>query len=213
MHLLVFDIDGTLTRTNEVDSDCFVAAIREVLGLEEIETDWTNYQFVTDSGIAQEVSHRYRERPLSGAEMTALEEALIDQFRRQPSSRFQEVPGAARFLEALEESPDYGIAFATGATAGSARFKLEAAGIAVGGIPLASSSDAVVREHIMLQAMDRASERHRVVFSKITYFGDAAWDVEATDNLGWHLVGIGGGIETPIRFDDFTDPQSILEAL
>ena len=52
MKLVVFDIDGTLTQTNEVDSRCFEEALRIVLGIEEFDTCWENYQFVTDSGVA-----------------------------------------------------------------------------------------------------------------------------------------------------------------
>ncbi|MGC6566675.1 MAG: HAD family hydrolase [Akkermansiaceae bacterium] len=213
MDLVVFDIDGTLTRTNKVDSECFVETIREVLGLEEFETDWTKYQFVTDSGVAQEISHQYRERPLTGAEMKRLDEVMIRRLGQEDGTQFQQVPGSAEFLQGLEESSRFAVAIATGASQGSARLKLEMAGISVGEIPLASSSDAVVREHIMMQAMDRASHRHKTPFSRVTYFGDAPWDVDATGNLGWDLIGIGPGIDTPNRFDDYSDPEAILRLL
>ena len=213
MKLVIFDIDGTLTQTNQVDSGCFIEAIKEVLGVQEFETDWSRYQYVTDSGVAQEISHRYRDRPISGSEIKARQAALLDRLRKQPDSDFTEVPGAKSFLQDLENSPDYAVAFATGAHEASARYKLATAGFAIEGIPLASSSDAVVREHIMLQAMDRASQRHGVPFSQITYFGDAVWDVRASSNLGWNFVGIGPGITEGLRFDDYRDPGSVLQAL
>ena len=56
MKVVIFDIDGTLTQTNAVDSECFIRSVREILGVEDFETDWSQYQFVTDSGVAQEIS-------------------------------------------------------------------------------------------------------------------------------------------------------------
>ncbi|YCM43229.1 HAD family hydrolase [Verrucomicrobiaceae bacterium 227] len=213
MKLVIFDIDGTLTQTNQVDSGCFIAAIKEVLGVAEFETDWTRYQYVTDSGIAQEISHRYRDRPISGTEIKALQASTLDQLKQQPDSAFAEIPGARSFLEHLENSPEYAVAFATGANEASARYKLATAGFTIDGIPLASSSDAVVREHIMLRAMDRAAQRHGVPFTEITYFGDAIWDINASANLGWRFIGIGPGITEGLRFDDYCNPGAILQAL
>jgi hypothetical protein len=37
MHLVVFDIDGTLTRTDDIDDVCYAAAVAEVLSI----TTWT----------------------------------------------------------------------------------------------------------------------------------------------------------------------------
>jgi len=39
VNLVIFDIDGTLTATNQVDTRCFAAAFLEVFGT-EISTDW-----------------------------------------------------------------------------------------------------------------------------------------------------------------------------
>jgi len=213
MKAVVFDIDGTLTQTNRVDSQCFIQAIQEVLGVEEFDTEWSNYQFVTDSGVAQEISQRYCDRPMSGSLTKALHHRLATLLKEQPKSAFAEVPGAIAFLEKLQASPDHAIAFATGAHEASARHKLESAGFQIGGIPLASSSDAVVREHIMLEALDRTAQQHRARFTEVIYFGDAAWDVEASANLGWRLIGIGPGIKTGTVFQDYTDPEAILAVL
>src|SRR5437773_2833277 len=51
MHLVMFDIDGTLTETMKVDEECFVRSFNDVFGLTDIDTDWSNYPGTTDSGI------------------------------------------------------------------------------------------------------------------------------------------------------------------
>lgn len=213
MKAIIFDIDGTLTGTNDVDSECFVQAVREVLGVDGFDTKWSNYQFVTDSGIVQEISQRHCDRPMSGSLMKAFYERLSNLLKARPDSSFQEIPGAKSFVGRLQESPDYAVAFATGAHQASAVRKLQTAGFEIEGVPLASSSDAVVREHIMLRALDLLSHQERTVFKEVVYFGDAPWDVEASANLGWRLVGIGSRIGCGQVFEDYTNPEAILEIL
>lgn len=213
MKAIIFDIDGTLTGTNGVDNECFVQAVGEVLGVGDFDTEWANYQFVTDSGVVQEISQRYCDRPISGSLMKAFYDRLFELLQAQPDSSFQEIPGAKSFFQQLKNSPDHAVAFATGAHQASASHKLRTAGFDIEGVPLASSSDAVVREHIMLRALDLLSQQHRTIFKEVVYFGDAPWDVEASTNLGWRLVGIGSRIGSGQVFKDYTDPGAILKIL
>ena len=39
MHLVMFDIDGTLTETMKVDEECFVRSFKDVFGFADIDTD------------------------------------------------------------------------------------------------------------------------------------------------------------------------------
>ena len=58
MKIVVFDIDGTLTQTNDADTDCFVRALKDCFALNDIETDWSGYTHSTDAGIMKELSFR-----------------------------------------------------------------------------------------------------------------------------------------------------------
>src|SRR5260370_8152573 len=55
MHLVMFDIDGTLTETMKVDEECFVRSFKDVFGFADIDTDWSHYSRTTDSGIFYDV--------------------------------------------------------------------------------------------------------------------------------------------------------------
>jgi phosphoglycolate phosphatase-like HAD superfamily hydrolase len=72
MHLVVFDIDGTLTDTNLVDGECYWRAVREVLGLSGERPDWSDFHHVTDVGIAAELCARHLGRQLSSPEIEAI---------------------------------------------------------------------------------------------------------------------------------------------
>ncbi len=43
MRLIIFDIDGTLTRTMKADEECFVRSLAEVCGFNDVDTDWSRY--------------------------------------------------------------------------------------------------------------------------------------------------------------------------
>ena len=55
MHLVMFDVDGTLTETMKVDEECFVRSFKDVFGFADIDTDWSHYPRTTDSGIIHDV--------------------------------------------------------------------------------------------------------------------------------------------------------------
>ena len=69
---MVFDIDGTLTRSTGVDDECFVRAMRDEVGLSGFDCDWANYPHATDSGLTQEIVRRQ-----TGREATAGEQARV----------------------------------------------------------------------------------------------------------------------------------------
>jgi beta-phosphoglucomutase-like phosphatase (HAD superfamily) len=58
LRLIMFDIDGTLTATNDVDTECYARAMSEHLGV-SVDSEWSRYRHVTDSGIAGELLERH----------------------------------------------------------------------------------------------------------------------------------------------------------
>src|SRR5688572_7628496 len=116
MHLVMFDIDGTLTETCAVDSDCFARAVSQTLGLADIDTDWTRYRHVTDSGIADEIVRRSLGRAPHDGEL----DEICDVFVRLLGESFisgapcRAIAGAAGVLDALSARPDVAVALATG---------------------------------------------------------------------------------------------------
>ena len=56
-HLVMFDVDGTLTQSTAADRSCYAQALSQHLDL-QVDTDWSTYRHITDSGIAQELFER-----------------------------------------------------------------------------------------------------------------------------------------------------------
>ncbi len=80
--LVIFDIDGTLTTTMTLDTEVFFAAVREILDIEQIDTDWSTYRDVTDVGVTTELIERRHGRPADPHEIDAVRRrfvALLDE--------------------------------------------------------------------------------------------------------------------------------------
>jgi len=72
--------------------------------------------------------------------------------------------------------------------------KLKSAGFPTRDIRISSSSEFENRVSIMAAALSEAPEG----LTKITYYGDGAWDRQAALELGWQFVPVGralGGIQ------------------
>ena len=199
MHLVMFDIDGTLTQSCGIDSHCFVDALCELLGIESIDTDWSSYRHTTDSGIVEEVIAKQLGRPAFDEEITAVKTSFVQRLRlalENEPAKCQAIAGAKEILEWINNQPGLCLAVATGGWSESAQMKLANAGLKVADNIFASSDDAVSREGIMRVAEARARTAYGVdTFDSITYVGDAVWDLNAAQACNYAFVGVGNAVD------------------
>lgn len=196
MHAVVFDIDGTLLQSVDVDDALYKDSVRRVLGEIVFRPSLVDYDLVTDSGILSQIlvdNGISENSQYIAAIKTTFLEAFHSHFRR--NGAFPEVPGAKALLESIRVSKSYAAAIATGGWRETAKLKLEAAGFDLAGLPLASSDDSSDRTEIMRLALSKLGRE----FESVTYYGDGPWDREACRLLGWQFVAVGpilGGIES-----------------
>lgn len=225
MKLVIFDIDGTLTNTNDVDDACFVKALAESHGINGINKDWAVYPHTTDSGITQFIFQERFGRDPEEKELSKLKSYFVDLLNveyRSDAANFTEIAGASIALERLRQDANWAVAIATGSWRGAALLKLRAAGIEVGGIAAAYAEDGLSREEILRAAASKALEQYRQSeFEKIVSVGDGLWDVRVAGRLGLAFLGIGNGeSEAKLRqagarqtIKDFTDYELFVKRL
>ncbi len=194
MHAHIFDIDGTLLESDDVDGQLYENAIRAVLGEVRLRADWNDYPHVTDSGLFRDIlaDNGIAHTTDIEAQVRSTFVEMIDSHIRF-AGPFQEIPGARRFISVLMQSGQHRCAYATGGWGASALLKLQSAGFDVQRIPLRSSDHGLRRTDIMLAALDALE----CDVNSITYYGDARWDERACRDLGWRFRPVGrrlGGI-------------------
>jgi len=203
----MFDIDGTLIDSNEFDNDCYLAAVKEVLGI-SLDTNWEKFQHLTDWGILRQTLNELCVKE----EHESIISSVKERFVHRVSCHLAEhsaipIPGAPEFLAHLADREDVMVAMATGGWFESAKLKLDAAGIDVKGIPIASASDHYSRIEIMKTAEFRTGS---YPFESRTYFGDGAWDLKASKALAYNFILVGSRFEHGQTIPDFTAPGDAL---
>lgn len=218
MPVAVFDVDGTLTDTFDVDVECYEEGVRTELGL-EIPSDWPTFDEVTDAAILATACRRVG-RPVPDRETedrvaTRVAE-LLEGVRSTAPERFRAIPGAETVFELLTDA-GWQVAMATGAWRPSALVKLEGAGVPYQGVPLASCSDHPARADIIRHAVRKLSSDD----GPFVYVGDGVWDGRASLSLGYSFIGVATGsrgaslknVGATAVVPDFRDPDALLGAL
>ncbi len=195
MHLFVFDVDGTLTRTNELDSDCYLRAVQRHLDLGALDPDWREFEHPTAAGITRELLER-----VSGSEFTddaveTIRSAFVEELNRavDKGADIDPIPGVNEALAELRDRPGFAAAIATGDWRESSHLKLAEVGLAVDDLPFACSDDAIARHAIIRSAIERTEPGSIDAFDTATYVGDGVWDIRAARRLGIDFVGVGRG--------------------
>ena len=225
MNLIVFDIDGTLLRSNEADESCIRSALHEEFGFTDISTDWGSYRHSTDSGILNELFERKRGHEPSVQDIHYFQDRFIDHldiFYTRRNSKPEFVPGSDEVVKILNASSDFRVAIATGGWQRSAQFKLDVAKFPRAGIPASFADDHFERFKIIELAQQRAQLAYQIShFESVCYVGDGRWDFWATQKLGIPFIGVtdtrgedylkSHGVQNLVR--DFSRPKDFLERL
>ncbi|HTF99198.1 MAG TPA: HAD family hydrolase [Nitrospirota bacterium] len=215
--LIIFDVDGTLCDTHDVDTRCYRGAFESVTGRSLASVDWSRYPEATSSAIVHGLltdmgfgNPDEEEQRILAEILTRLRDAA-----RASSAWFQPVLGAVELFDELRGRDDHAVAIATGDWGESARFKLEMCGFRLDDVPFASSSDTRRRADIISLAAGRAGFRTE----DAVYVGDGPWDARATRELGMRFIGVGHRHEVLRKegaravFRSFTDQAEFFKAL
>ncbi len=201
MKAIVFDVDGTLIESMSVDSELYFSSINTVLGPVNIREDLSDYDNVTDSGILAQLID---DNGFSSEDEVAesIQAIFVESLRKhiQTVGPFPAIEGAIQMVDKVRHSANTRIAIATGGWRRSALLKLESTGFNIDGIPVATCDNSPSRIEIMRTALSKIGND----FESVTYFGDAEWDRQACQSLGWNFVAVGpdlGGIESYENID------------
>jgi len=225
MRLAIFDIDGTLTETNNVDSVCFVQAMADAHSITGVDTNWGAYTHTTDSYITRELFRkRFGREPDDGevSQFTSRFVSLLEGYRSKDSSLFTEVGGASAAVARLAQEPGWAVAVASGCWRDSGVMKMKASGLELGDTPAAFAEDGLSREEILLVAVSRARDYYRQEgFEKVVSLGDGLWDLCAAWVLGFSFVGVARGARAKSLqgagashvVEDFKDYERLMRCL
>ena len=207
----IFDIDGTLVESFGFDDACYISAIREVLGEVYIHDDWSKYKNVTDTGSLRQImeENAIQEKGQIKEVRTKFGELIRQHLQNGGKCRPKE--GAIHLINKLLAAEDFAVGFATGGWRHTAKMKLQHAGFNLKNMVLTASDDGDERVVIMQKCLWQLGRG----FQRVVYIGDAEWDVQATEKLGWHFIGIGARLKGKCEFwiEDFSNYNTFIKML
>ncbi|MGD8845985.1 MAG: HAD family hydrolase [Desulfobacteraceae bacterium] len=210
MHLVMFDIDGTLVNTTSFEDECYLRAVKKVIPY-QINTDWSSYANATDSGILDEIISENKLDNEKEPIHKEVKRLFISYIKKQlRKTQALEIPGARVFVKLLKNRNDVSLAIATGGWEETAKMKLESAGIDYSNIAFASGSDHKSRAGIMKIAEKKCSKE---IFVSKSYFGDAIWDKEASRDLQYNFILVGNRFKHSNQIDNYSDHDVALSMI
>ena len=207
----IFDIDGTLVDSFGFDDACYISAIREVLGEVYIHNDWSKYKNVTDTGSLRQIMEENKIQEVGQVEEVRTKFGELIRQHLQNGGKCRPKEGAIYLIDKLLATDGYEVGFATGGWEHTAKMKLQHAGFNLGNTVLTSSDDGDERVVIMKKCLFALRNR----FHRTVYVGDAEWDMQATQELGWHFIGVGARLKGKCEYwvEDFSSYNTFMKML
>ena len=226
MQLLLFDIDGTLLRSNGAGKAFLTMALEDTFGTVG---PCDNYQMAgkTDPLIISDLMGAAgKEAGEVDQQLSAVYERMMFHAQTILSEKtITPCPGIPELLEALRYRDDVLVGLLTGNIEGTAPLKLAAAGIdpsifRVG----AYGSDHKDRNQLPTFALRRATELTNITFTgqNTTIIGDTPADIACARTIGARVVAVGSGsyssatlqkFKPDFLFDNLSNREIALEAL
>ncbi|MCY3744135.1 MAG: HAD family hydrolase [Candidatus Poribacteria bacterium] len=207
----IFDIDGTLVENFGFDDACYISAIREVLGEVYIHSDWSKYKNVTDTGSLRQIMEENNIQEKGQVEEVRTKFGELIRQYLQNGGKCLPKEGAIHLINKLTTVDGYEVGCATGGWRHTAEMKLQHVGFDWKNIVLTSSDDGDERVTIMKKCLLQLG----LCFQRVVYIGDAEWDMQATQELGWHFIGVGARLKGKCKYwvEDFSSYDTFTKML
>lgn len=187
-NLIVFDIDDTLTKSENQHQQAYVDAML-YFGITEINQDWKAYKNMTDSYILKKNYEANFKKDFNNSFILEFENKMTELFLALPKTK--EIDGAFKIVDFFMRETNYAICFATGSLLKPALIKLEQANINFVPNLVEASNNYYTREEIVTSAIKKAKTYFSVnEFENIISVGDGIWDLRTAKNLEIHFLGI-----------------------
>ena len=190
MKLIIFDIDGTILNSVNADDKCFIQTFHDLYQIDLKNTDWNDFNNVTDTGLTIEIFERWFNREPKKEEIENIK-THFKNLLKEHTQEFTEIEKSLSFIELASTRTDFEVGFATGGWKETAELKCSTVGLNLNNYIFKSSNDHYNRGKIIEFVIREALEKQNVKeFESIIYFGDGLWDYKTTQTLGIEFIGV-----------------------
>jgi phosphoglycolate phosphatase len=224
VHVILFDIDGTLMRGHGSGSRALLRAGRAVCG------EAFNLEGITISGGLDMAIYESAARAMGMMDPEALHEAFRARYLLELASelassspRAELLPGVLPLLAALDARTDVAVGLLTGNYRAAVPIKFKAVGLDYVFAAGAYGDDARLRHGLVPIALERFAQLgRRAAAAQVVVVGDTPRDVECAVKNGCRCLGVATGMygEAALHdagahrvVPDLRDPDALLSLL
>jgi phosphoglycolate phosphatase len=214
----LFDVDGTLLRTEGAAREAFMAAVRDLLGVDD---DLAGVEFAgrTDRAILGEILARHGRDAEPVLEARFFDAVMSQMDAAFPPGRGRVLPGVIELLQAIGREADAVSTLLTGNTARMARLKLDRFGLTEWFDSGTFGDEAEHRDALACLAVERVAARYGVPPERCIVVGDTELDIQCARASGARVVAVATGSRTraelerhapDLLLDDLTDTDALM---
>ncbi len=200
-HLVLFDIDGTLLRTEGVGVAAMLRAFAMLHGEQGFSFEGVEIAGALDGLLFARMMERHG-LPADPSTHERFQRLYGDELARSLTpERVRRMPGTDALVTALRDA-GAAVGLLTGNYEHTAHTKIRTAGFDVAHFPFgAFGADGPSRRHLTPVAIARAASHHGRTFdpSRVTIIGDTPHDIDCAKAHGCRAIGVGTGPYAPDR--------------
>ena len=200
-HLVLFDIDGTLLRTEGVGVAAMLRAFAMLHGEHGFSFEGVEIAGALDGLLFARMMERHG-LPADPSTHERFQRLYGDELARSLTpERVRRMPGTDALVAALRDA-GAAVGLLTGNYEHTAHTKIRTAGFDVAHFPFgAFGADGPSRRHLTPVAIARAGSHHGRTFdpSRVTIIGDTPHDIDCAKAHGCRAIGVGTGPYAPDR--------------
>lgn len=200
-HLVLFDIDGTLLRTEGVGVAAMLRAFAMLHGEQGFSFEGVEIAGALDGLLFARMMERHG-LPADPSTHERFQRLYGDELARSLTpERVRRMPGTDALVTALRDA-GAAVGLLTGNYELTAHTKIRTAGFDVAHFPFgAFGADGPSRRHLTPVAIARAASHHGRTFdpSRVTIIGDTPHDIDCAKAHGCRAIGVGTGPYAPDR--------------
>ena len=192
MMLLLFDIDGTLTKDNKVSTKAFRRSVNDLFGVLEYSENWNEYKYDSDVGIIDTILWNAFSRHVEKQELEVFQDYYLMCFEKllmDPNNILSSVSGVSSFFETIKCRDDVAIALFTGGFPKVAKKKLNIISVD-DSLLRAAAFDGFSRVQIFEECLLREKNGNHNKIDSIVLFGDSISDIEISKKYKIPLIGV-----------------------
>lgn len=220
--LVLFDIDGTITKGNSGHWNAFAKALKEVADIEIDKEDWSRYMGYTDTGILYDQLKRHGV-DITDHLMQRLFDAMSRHFLKEDLSDMRLIDGVEDLLKEFDRHDDIIVGLVTGNLEIIAFTKMKHFHIreyfVLGGFGHISE----VRSELVNEAIRQAEVKFgKIARRNVFIIGDTPRDIQAAKDAGVKVIAVATGKHTieenkkffpDYAFDDLKNTKRVLEVI